>query len=257
MNLLRTCIVIVVLVGAIAPAAGADSWFADTSAPAVIAGDRPGDARSIDAPISGDRPADRAVRSVVVSVAADGGADFDWVAAGVGAASAFALVGVVFAGLALGGRRWHLAVVAVVAAVAVLAPTASADAVYHTEHLPLTPVAGAPLRTGFVQNIKANGQSVYAHELFHVTGADLRARYTVTRNFFLFDTGCDDEHGTVFASLVGTVVTNAAGNGADDVLVRPEEIPAFLVGDHGVRWTVTDASGAIRYETTCTKVSLD
>ncbi|HXF97189.1 MAG TPA: hypothetical protein VNJ46_01095 [Gaiellaceae bacterium] len=41
-----------------------------------------------------------------------------------------------------------------------LAPFAAADAVYHTEHLPLAPVASAPLRSGFVQNIKAEGGQV-------------------------------------------------------------------------------------------------
>jgi hypothetical protein len=42
-------------------------------------------------------------------VARENGEGVDWVAAGVGAASAFALVGIVFGGLALGGRRRGLA----------------------------------------------------------------------------------------------------------------------------------------------------
>jgi hypothetical protein len=115
MNLLRTCIVALAVVGALAPAAGADPWFAErapeASPPAVIAGDRPGEVARIQAvpPISGDRPADRARTSLVVPVAVASGASFDWVAAGVGAASAFALVGVVFGGLALAGRRRGLA----------------------------------------------------------------------------------------------------------------------------------------------------
>jgi hypothetical protein len=35
----------------------------------------------------------------------------------------------------------------------------------------LVPVAGAPLRSGFVQNIKAEGPHVYAHEIFVLNGA--------------------------------------------------------------------------------------
>ena len=49
---------------------------------------------------------------------------------------------------------------------ALLPPAAAADSVYHSEHLRLTPVAGAPLRSGFVENIKAEGPRVYAHEIF-------------------------------------------------------------------------------------------
>jgi hypothetical protein len=117
MNLLRTCIVIAVAMCALASAAGADPWFGDrsqdASTPGVIVGDQPGDFARIQAPapISGDRPADRPATSLVIPVAPPSTPSFDWVAAGVGAASAFALVGVVFGGLALSGRRgsvaWH------------------------------------------------------------------------------------------------------------------------------------------------------
>lgn len=111
MNLFRTCIVTVAVMGALAPAAGADAWFADrpqaASTSAVISGDLPGDVARIQAtpPISGDRPADRPATPLVIPIAGVSEAPFDWVAAGIGAASAFALVGVVFGGLALAGRR--------------------------------------------------------------------------------------------------------------------------------------------------------
>jgi hypothetical protein len=144
----------------------------------------------------------------------------------------------------------------VVVAAATFAPLASGDAVYHTEHLALAPQGGAPLRSAFVQNIKANGPVVYAHELFVLNGAQPRTTYRVTRNFYVFDTGCDDEE-ALFAEPAGTITTNAAGDGRGDVIVRPEEVPSFLVGDHGVRWTVTDVSGSLRYQTACTTVSLD
>ena len=149
-----------------------------------------------------------------------------------------------------------LALAVALATVAVFVPVATADAVYHSQHLALSPVGGAPLSSGFVQNIKAEGPQVYAHEVYVLNGAAPATTYTVTRNFFLFDPGCDGG-GLVFHSPVGTITTNAAGNGADDAVVRPEEIPAFLVGDHGVLWTVTDASDTVRYQTSCTTVTLD
>jgi hypothetical protein len=143
------------------------------------------------------------------------------------------------------------------AVVGVLAPPAGADAVYHTDHLALSAVGGAPLRSGFVQNIKANGPQIYAHELFVLNGAAPRADYNVTRNFFFFDTECGGEPD--FRSSVGQLETNHAGNARQDVFVRPDEIPAFLVGDdpHGVRWTVTDRAGKLAYQTACAAVTLD
>lgn len=148
--------------------------------------------------------------------------------------------------------RLLVAVAATVAAVAV--PSAAADAVYHTEHLELTAVAGAPLRSGFVQNIKAEGQRIYAHELFVVNGARRNASYSVTRHFFYRDPTCDGD--LVFASQVAKLETNAAGNGRTDLLVSPEEVAGFE-GLHGVSWTLTDASGAVAYWTDCTAVTLD
>jgi hypothetical protein len=146
-------------------------------------------------------------------------------------------------------------VLAVMAAmVAALAPLAAADAVYHTEHLALTPVGGAPLRSGFVQNIKAQGPNVYAHELFVLNGAAPNTTYTVTRRFFFLAPECD---GTlVFPSDLTTLETNRAGNAKDDIFVTPEEA-AGLAGVHGVLWTVRDGSGAVRYQTGCTAVTLD
>ena len=141
-----------------------------------------------------------------------------------------------------------------VAIVAARAPLAAADAVYHTEHLALTPVGGAPLRSGFVQNIKAQGPNVYAHELFVLNGAAPNTTFTVTRRFFFLDPECD---GTlVFPSDLTTLESNQAGNAKDDIFVRPEDTAGFA-GVHGVLWTVTDGHGAIRYRTVCTAVTLD
>ena len=124
-----------------------------------------------------------------------------------------------------------------VTALVLAAPTASADQVYHSEHLNFVTVGGAPLRSGFVQNIKAQGPT-----------------YTVTRDFFVFNPKCDGE--ADFHSPVATLRTNASGNAKADVFVRPAEVAGFE-GVHGVTWTVHQAGGAIAYRTLCTAVTLD
>jgi hypothetical protein len=151
-------------------------------------------------------------------------------------------------------NSFGLATSALVAA-ALAPPLASADQVYHTEHLALAPVGGAPLRSGFVQNIKANGPVVYAHEIFVLNGARPRSAYTVTRSFFPFDKRCSGKNG-VFASQVADLQTNASGNAKADVFVRPADVAGFE-GVHGVMWTVRIAGGGIAYQTVCTKVTLD
>ncbi len=66
---------------------------------------------------------------------------------------------------------------ALVALVAVQA--ASADAVYHSEHMQLQAVGGAPLRSGFVENIHPNGPNDYARERYVLNGAAASASYEV------------------------------------------------------------------------------
>jgi hypothetical protein len=142
------------------------------------------------------------------------------------------------------------------AAFAALAPLpAAADRVYHSEHLDLAAVGGAPLRSGFVQNIKAEGPRIYAHEIFVLNGARKRTVYTVTRDFFFQDPECAGS--LVFHDVdIAELRTNASGNARGDVFVEPAEVAGFE-GVHGVEWTVRDAAGAIAYRTSCTAVTLD
>jgi len=150
-----------------------------------------------------------------------------------------------------------LAVVALAAAAGVVGavpPLASADRVYHSQHLALAPLGNAPLRSGFVENIKANGPTVYAHEIYVLNGALPGSTYTVTRNFYFQDSDCGGD--LVFHSDVAVLATNAAGNARRDVLVRPSEV-AGLQGVHGVIWTVTNSTGEVVYQTDCTAVTLD
>jgi hypothetical protein len=139
-------------------------------------------------------------------------------------------------------------------AVAVLAPSAAADRVYHSEHLDLVPVGGATLRSGFVENVKAEGPQVYAHEIYVLNGAVPNADYRVTRDFFFQDPGCNGN--LVFHTDVATLRTNPSGNARGGIVVTPGEVVGFQ-GVHGVRWTVRDAAGAVVYRTACTSVTLD
>src|ERR671922_1120630 len=148
-----------------------------------------------------------------------------------------------------------VAVAASLAAIGLATTPAQADRVYHSEHLDLASIGGAPLKSGFVQNIKADGPVVYAHEIFVLNGAGPGTTYTVTRNFFPFDQDCSGDNG-VFASDVATLTTNRSGNARGDVFVRPEEVAGFE-GVHGVKWTVRDSGGAIAFRTSCTAVTLD
>jgi hypothetical protein len=138
---------------------------------------------------------------------------------------------------------------------AALAPLpAAADRVYHSAHLNFEAVGGPPLRSGFVENIKAEGPRIYAHEIFVLNGARARTTYTVTRDFFFQDPKCAGE--LVFHEQVATLRTNASGNARGDAFVEPADVAGFA-GVHGVTWTVRDAAGAVAYRTTCNAVTLD
>lgn len=147
-----------------------------------------------------------------------------------------------------------LAFVVTALAFVALPSFASADAVYHTEHLDLEAIGGAPLRSGFVQNIKAEGPEIYAHEVFAVNGAQPTTTYTVSRNFFYLDPECDGV--LVFPSDVAVLETNAGGNATADLFVTPSEVAGFE-GVHGVTWAVKNPTGAVAYRTQCTAVTLD
>jgi hypothetical protein len=157
------------------------------------------------------------------------------------------------------GRRLRTGAIAallgVVACVTWLPAVASADRVYHSQHLALTPVGSAPLRSGFVENIKAEGPRVYAHEVFVLNGASPDTTYTVTRNFFYLQPDCSGD-GPVFTDEVAVLQTNAAGNARGDVLVRPADV-AGAEGLSGVFWSVADETGTVVYRTACTAVTLD
>ena len=145
---------------------------------------------------------------------------------------------------------------AFVAAVgALLLPAyASADRVYHSEHLQLASVGGAPLDHGFVENTHPNGPQVYAHEIYSLKGALPNTTYQVFLLVHLGDPGCDASTATDFGSTALT--TNGGGNGTADRFIPT--VPAGIRNQtHGVRWEVRTSGGTLVYRTACTNVTLD
>lgn len=153
-------------------------------------------------------------------------------------------------------RSIVIAAVALMAA-ATLTSTALADQVYHSEHLALSPVGSAPLKSGFVENIHPNGPQVYAHEIYSLKGAAPDTTYLVFLLVHLGDPGCDGSTATNFGST--ELPTNGAGNGTADRFI-PSVPDAIRNQTHGVRWEVTmriNDVDTLVYKTDCTNVTLD
>jgi hypothetical protein len=134
------------------------------------------------------------------------------------------------------------------------ASTVTADSVYHTERIALEAIDDAPLRSGSVVNIHANGPNVYALERYLLNGALPNHHYVITLNVHVFDPDCATD-AVPFFSL--PISTNAAGNGHTKAPTIPPEAVAGLAGEHGVNWIVEDEQGTAVYETGCVDVVLD
>jgi hypothetical protein len=149
-------------------------------------------------------------------------------------------------------RRFLL--ICATAAMLMLPGTAAGDAVYHSQHVALHPVAGAPLHSGFVENIHPNGRNVYAHEVYVLNGAQPSTSYQVVLLLFPFSTSCSAEP---VAIPTATLTTNGNGNGEADAFFRPADVPPSLRGgSHGLIWQLS-SGGTVVYETNCSAVTLD
>ena len=67
---------------------------------------------------------------------------------------------------------------------------AGADATYHTAHIALSPIGDAPLRSGFVQNVHANGPNITAREIYQLNGAEPNPLYRVMASAWFNNTSC-------------------------------------------------------------------
>jgi hypothetical protein len=143
-----------------------------------------------------------------------------------------------------------VAVSLVVFALALAVSPALADGVYHSQHVALAPVDDFPLRSGFVENIHANGPKIYAHENYVLNGAAPNTTYDV---FLLahIDPLCEIP---ILALNTASLTTNVAGNGKAQVVLSPEQVPPPTT--LYLRWELRSA-GVPVYRTECSMVVLD
>jgi len=138
----------------------------------------------------------------------------------------------------------------------VLVPAAFADAVFHSTHAPLSPVAEAPLRSGFVQINHMDGPINFAHDNYVVNRASPDATYTVTLHI---STASDTTCSTPFVvAPVATLATNGSGNGEVDAIFPLALIDALGIHNSTVHVYFTLSTGAgVAYTTACLTSQLD
>jgi hypothetical protein len=142
-----------------------------------------------------------------------------------------------------------LAVAAVAVTAAALTANAVADSAYHTEHLALTGLAGAP-GGGSVVNIHTNGPTIYAHEIYTLRHV-VPGTYQVVLNLFPTSRDCT---GPTVPVPTTSITTNAVGNGQGDATFTPEDAAELRGQTFSINWTVT---GPATYVSGCTVVVLD
>ena len=131
---------------------------------------------------------------------------------------------------------------------------ASADSVYHTHRVPVTAVGDAPLKSGMVVNIHANGTQIYAHEIYKLTGAQPNSDYQVTLQAYPGDTTCSGS--PAFSVDTQVVHTNSGGNGSAQQFFTPQDVAGLPRGPYGIVWQFRQG-GNVVYSTSCHAVTLD
>jgi len=131
-------------------------------------------------------------------------------------------------------------------------PAAFADQIFRTSHAAVHAVAGAPLQSGFVNDVHTNGAVNSAREEYHLNGAQPNTTYQVQLVIYA-DPSCS---GSPFVTVpTGMVTTNVGGNGNADAT-----FPSGPANDppvhFGIVWQFI-ASGAPVYATDCIQVSAD
>jgi hypothetical protein len=149
-------------------------------------------------------------------------------------------------------RRIGMILLAGIAAIVGVA-SAQADSTYHSAHIALAPISGAPLRSGFVENIHANGPNVFAHEQYVVNGAEAGASYQVVLMIFPGDTACASSPITIPTAVI---TTNAAGNGNAYHVFTPADAEGLHGLTVGGMWVLVH-EGTPEYASSCAVVHLD
>jgi hypothetical protein len=132
-----------------------------------------------------------------------------------------------------------------------MASNAAADQVFHTLHADLMSLNGAPLRSGFVNDVHTNGVVNAAHEIYHLNGASPNTTYQVTISFYALDPTCST---APILLPTAQVTTNRSGNGNAEFTFAAG--PAQPVTTHGILWQFTGPNG-VAYETACYSLRLD
>ena len=151
-------------------------------------------------------------------------------------------------------RRHGIVLVALVLGMLPLvASTAAADQYFHTSHAALTPIGGAPLQSGFVNDIHANGGVIAAQERYVLNGAMPDTTYSVALHLSFADPTCTVVN-AVFPST--TFTTNGAGNGEagftfNSTKPPPPPNPRTVY----IRWVIS-SGGVPQYQTDCIPVSI-
>jgi hypothetical protein len=148
-------------------------------------------------------------------------------------------------------RRLLLAVAVVGLAIV---PAASADAVYPSQHISLTPVAVGEAGSGFVENIHADGPNIYAHEQYFLrNGLPLTTYEVVIHLSAPTDTTCSAPF-LVLPTVSFT--TNRAGNGSAYHVFTPTDAGPLRRATWQAYWTLETAAG-VAYTTSCVTIVLD
>lgn len=145
-----------------------------------------------------------------------------------------------------------VAVAALVTSLALAVP-ASADQAFHTQRIPLSPVADAPLKSGAVIDIHTQGPTIYAQERYILVGAEVETTYLVTLLVYS-DPGCA---ALLFPIPTATMTTNAAGNAHGKATFYPQDVEGLPRVTYYIDWQIRAQGGAVAYRTGCIPVMLD
>ena len=149
-------------------------------------------------------------------------------------------------------KAWIAAAVAAASAALAAAP-ALADQVFHTSHAALHAVAGAPLRSGFVNDIHTNGNVNSAREEYQLNGAQPGTTYQVQLVIYPSQSCAGAPFLTIPSS---TLTTNGVGNGTSSFVfpAGPPNDPPLRVG---IVWQFLSSTGSVVYATDCVPVAVD
>ena len=155
------------------------------------------------------------------------------------------------------GRKFRSHGIALVALVLAVLPfvasTAAADQYFHTSHAELTPIGTAPLQSGFVNDIHANGVTISAQERYQLNGAMPDTTYSVALHISLTDPTCTVVNAV---RVTSTFTTNASGNGeAGFTFFAANPPPPPNPRKIYIRWVVS-SGGVPQYQTDCVPVTV-